>query len=461
MSIFRRRIVMLVIGASLAIGSSAFTQDPAKSTPPVTIIPVTTLKASAEQADALTLGELELLALEKNPTLAQAAALVDIARAKSFQAGLHMNPVVGYEGEQMGLRGERSSARWGERQGAFIQQEIITGGKLQLSRLKYQKEAFAAEIQAHAQRIRVVNGLQIAFYETLATQRLVEIEKRTLKIAEDAQKTTAELVNVGQANEPDLLQAEVEANRARVSLKKAEARHRQARNRLAVAVGVPDLDMRPLAGELEPADPPISREETLVAILRDSPEIQVALAEVERDQIAVERERREPIPNVIVRGATGYNFENRSTTTDISVGIRLPVWDRNQGTIVQAQADLARARAEVTRVELSVRHRFADVYQEYESALASVKDYREQSLPKARKARDLYQEFFKKRRAAWPQVLVAERTLTHLEEDYVDALFELRRSEVRLRGLLLGDDGLATPPAPTPRGHIEATPRPR
>ena len=405
-------------------------------------------------AAPLTLGELELLALERNPTLAQAAAQIDISRARAFQAGLQPNPVVGYEAERTGARGA-------ERRGAFVQQEIVTGGKLRLSRLKYQKEAFAAEVQAHAQRLRVVNGLHVAFYEVLAAQQMLAIKRRALQNAEDARKTTQELLNVGQGNEPDLLQAEIEANRARVAVKRSEAGYRRAWDVLATAVGVPDLPVRPLAGTLEPADTPLRREEALAALLRDSPEIQFAADEVERDWITVERERREPIPNVIVRGGVGYDHETRSRSANVSVGLRIPVWDQNRGTVWQAQADLARAQAEVVRVELSLRRRFTDTYQRYETAQESVKDFREQSLPKAQRAYELYQEYFRTRRATWPQVLVAERTVTQLSEEYVSGLLDLRRAEVEIRGLLLGTGGLTPPPGPTPQGLIEASPRPR
>jgi cobalt-zinc-cadmium efflux system outer membrane protein len=418
--------------------------------------PTPAAEPASKPTAGMTLGELELMALERNPTLAQAAALVDMSRARAFQAGLHMNPVVGYEAERLGDHGLR-----GERQGVFIQQEIITGGKLQLSRLKYEKEAFAAEVQAHAQRLRVVNGVQTAFYEVLAAQRRIQFTRRTAQNADDARTTTAELVNVGQANEPDLLQAEIEADRARAAVTRAEAGYRRAWTHLATAVGVPDLPPRLLAGELEPADAPLTREAGLATVLRDSPEIQFARAEVERDLVAVERERREPIPNAIVRGATGYDYDQRGVRTDVSVGFRIPVFDQNRGTVWQAEADLARARAEVVRVELAVRRRYADAFLRYESARATARVYRESALPKARKALELYRDYFQKRRATWPQVLVAERTLMQLGEEQVNALAELRRAEVEIRGLLLGDGGLAPPPGPTPQGHMEATPRPR
>ena len=90
-----------------------------------------------------------------------------------------------------------------------------------------------------------------------------------------------------------------------------------------------------------------------------------------------------------------------------------------------------------------------------------MKDFREQSLPTSLRAFELYQDYFKKRRATWPQVLVAQRTYFQLSDDYANALLDLRRAEAEIKGLLLVDGGLNEPPGTTPQGHIEATPKPR
>jgi cobalt-zinc-cadmium efflux system outer membrane protein len=111
-------------------------------------------------------------------------------------------------------------------------------------------------------------------------------------------------------------------------------------------------------------------------------------------------------------------------------------------------------------VELSLRRRLADAFSRYETARASVQDFRERSLPPSRRALELYQDYFKKRRATWPQVLVAQRTYFQYSDEYANALLDLRRAETEIKGLLLVD-GLNVPPGPTPQGHIDATPRPR
>jgi cobalt-zinc-cadmium efflux system outer membrane protein len=413
-------------------------------------------------AGALTLTDLEQIALQRNPTLAQAAAQIDISRAKALQAGLYLNPTIGYQGELIGARNEAGRSTAGDFQGGFIRQEIVTAGKLRLSRAKYQQEARGAEIQALAQQLRVVNGLHVAFYEVLTAQRIIENHRELVKNAEDAVTTTEQLVNVGQANEPDLLMARVEANRERVALVAAEQRYRRAWEHLVTQVGAPELPPTPLAGQLEPDGPPLAWEQELCRLLQESPEIQVAQAEVVRDQITVRREQVQPIPNIVVQGGPGYNLETtpRATNWNVQASITVPLFDRNQGTIRQAKADLARAHAEVARVELSLRRRLADAFSRYETARASVEDFRERSLPPSRRALELYQDYFKKRRATWPQVLVAQRTYFQYSDEYANALLDLRRAETEIKGLLLVD-GLSVPPGPTPQGHIDATPKPR
>lgn len=403
----------------------------------------------------LGIAELEQLALRHNPTLAQAAAYIDAARGKALQAGLPLNPTVGITGEQIG-----ADRRAGEWTWFYLQQEIVTGGKLRLSRMKYEQEAYAAEVQACAQRLRVANAIAEGYFEVLAAQRSVENHRRLKLNAEEGFKTTEQLVNVGQANEPDLLQAKVEVQRATVALRNAETRLRRDWERLVAVVGVPTLALQPVSGALEPEGLPLGKDEALAKLLEESPELAMARIEVKRDQIQLQRERREPIPNVTVRGGTGYNYDTRNPTAEVALSVRLPVWDRNQGTIRQAQADLARATAEVDRVELDLRRRFADAFSRYETARAEVETWRKETLPTAEKAYELYLKSYKERRSAWPQVLVAQRTVYQLSEDYTRSLYELRRAEVELRGLLL-TGGLTAPRDPTPPGHINSVPKPR
>jgi outer membrane protein, heavy metal efflux system len=435
----------------------------------------TTARPAASPPAATTspgLADFERIAMQRNPTLRQAAAQVDATMSRSFQAGLYPNPTVGYVQEQIGALGEvtpvssgittRGRGTPGELVGGFVQQEIITGGKLRLSRAKFAEEANAARWQAQAQTLRVLNGVHVRFLEVLAAQRLIQIHRDLARINDDAVRTTEQLMNVGQANEPDLLQAKVEARRARVALRSAENHYRGSWENLVSVVGAPELRPTPLDDKpLDAAGAPLDFDATVADLIRRSPEIQAALSEIRRSQIMVRRERAEPIPNVTVQAIVGRNYEfNNLTTAGVQVSIPLPLFNRNQGTVREALSDLARDRAEHERVVLSLRQRLADVVTRYHDALQSVEDFRIETLPLARRAFEVQSGNFRQRRAAWPQVLVAQRTLLDLNRDYVHSLLELRRSEVAIQGMLLVD-GLAPPEAPTSQGHIESVPTPR
>jgi cobalt-zinc-cadmium efflux system outer membrane protein len=400
------------------------------------------------------LADLEQIALQNNPTLAQATANVEVARGRAVQSALHPNPTLGYNGEQMG---PRNLSGLGEQQGLFIDQTFVTAGKLRLNRAKYAQEVSQMEALALAQEYRVLNGLRVRFYQLLAMQQLLDVRAELLKVADQAVTTTEELKNVGAANEPDLLQARIEARQERVALANARALNQSAWEQLAAFVGDPHLPLGRLQGNLEAAAVVPDFDTTLAHLLEASPEIQVARAEIVRNQFALKREQVEPIPNVQLRVSTGYDFERdvRGVSTTVNVGVRLPLFDKNQGNIQSAQAQLGYAQADLHRVELSLRQRLSRQYARYRTARSVVESYRKDNLPDARRAYELYLDSFRRRRAAWPQVLVAQRTYFQISVDYVEALDEMRRAEVAILGLLLVD-GLDEPPGLSGEGRVRS-----
>lgn len=412
------------------------------------------------QAVPLGLADLESIALRNNPTLAQAAAQIDASRAKALQAGLYPNPTIGYQGELIGVTGPNGRSSPGEFQGGFIRQEIITAGKLRLSRAKYNQEAREAEIMAVGQQLRVLNGVRMRFFELLAIQRMLELRHDFLKNAEENLRTTREMFNTGLANQADVLLAENEVNRARIDLASQENSHIAFWQHLVALVGNPSVPLSPLIGQLEPEGPPLDWDASLGQLLADSPELLAAHAHVVHDQITVQRERVQPIPNITIQAGPGYNFETPGTNANVQACMNVPLFDRNQGTIRQAQADLLRSQADIQRIELWLRQRLASCFNQYRTAWLTAKLYRDGNVPNATKAYEVQLEMYKKRRIAWPEVVKLQRNLIQEQTEYIHSLLELRRAEVAITGLLMVD-GLTPPNTPHPAGHIEAVPKPR
>ena len=142
------------------------------------------------------------------------------------------------------------------------------------------------------------------------------------------------------------------------------------------------------------------------------------------------------------------------------VGWNVPVWNKNQGTVLEAQSDLFRSRANVDRLRLALENRLADVYAQYNTAYQTVAIFRDETLPRARQAYQLLEASYRQKRAAWAQVLVAQKNWVELSIGYVNALYELRHREIEIAGLLMVD-GLDHPASPSDLGHINAIHQPR
>lgn len=423
--------------------------------------PTTPPVMAPEERAALTLQDLEGMAMANNPTLVQANAQIQGTRGAAYQAGLPFNPVLGYTGEQIGVRGTA-----GELQGGYVSQEIVTSGKLRLSRAKWAQRAQIAMTISQAQQQRVLNDIRAQFYRTLAAQRDVEIHGRLVDNGKDNVQTHREMLNLGQTTASAVLQAEVELQRDQLKLKDAENDLQQAWRTLVALAGVPQVAPTTLEDNLKTTQEPLDYDSALGQLLSGSPELVAAWQKIRHDELQLQRERRQPIPDILVDARVGRNVEAGDTTAGVNVGLPIPLFDRNRGTIQQAQADLSRSHAESRRLELELQTRLAAEYRSYLSAWQHVEEYQATMLPKAEEAAELLRKSYYdpklpgNRRATWVDVLAAQRLHMTLETEYVESLKTYRETDIAIRGMLL-TGGLTEPPAAVGGGHIDATPKPR
>jgi cobalt-zinc-cadmium efflux system outer membrane protein len=435
-------VVFLILLAALAAPQLGLSQDQSM---PNMAMPPTPPQEQASTQNGLTLAELEQMALSNNPTLAQAAAEIRAATGRKLQGGLYPNPTVGYQGEQI-----RGGNQGGGEQGFFVSQDIVLGGKLGLNRRVLEQEKKQSEAEGEEQRLRVINSVRLFYYQALAAQEMVGLRHKLSKLAEDAVQTSHQLGNVGQADQPDVLQAEVEAEQAQLAVVAAEQNQLRAWRALAATVGKPEVPLTHLAGNLE-ALPEGSPDQWLQAIVQESPAVKIAQLGVLKAEASLARARREPIPDLQLRGGLQQNLELDATTNRpiglqgfAEVGVQIPIFNRNQGNVRASRADVERAQREVQRVQLVLREREAALLQNYMTSRSTVEKYRNHMIPRAQKAYDLYVKSYGAMAAAYPQVLISQRTLFQLQTDYIVALENLWGNSIALKGFLL-TDGLEAP----------------
>lgn len=396
-----------------------------------------------------TLAEAERLAAASNPTLRQADAEIRAARARRQQAGLYANPTLGYTGDEI-----RGGSINGGKQGFFVEQSIITAGKLRKSRDVSAQEIRLAEIEGEEQKLRVEGAVKTAYYRVLAAQELLDARRDLGRIAMDSVETQQHLFNTGQADETEVLEAEVDAERMHLSVHMQENTLREEWKSLAAVIGQPSLPQAVVAGDLEHNWPELNEEQIIETIASRSPATQIASTAVLRAQSEIVRAKTQSIPDVRLRGGFEYNNEPLATVPHAigweglaEVGVQIPIFNRNQGNIAAAGADAERAKLEQDRVSLTLRERAATVVDEYANARLMATEYRQEMLPRATRAYTLVLEKYGEMLAAYPRVVETQRKLYTLQAEYILSLESLWTTGIALEGFLL-TDGLEAPARP-------------
>jgi cobalt-zinc-cadmium efflux system outer membrane protein len=261
-------------------------------------------------------------------------------------------------------------------------------------------------------------------------------------------------MNTGQADETEVLEAEVEAQRMRMSARMQENTLREEWRSLAAVIGQPDLPLTTVAGDLENGWPEVNEEEAVEAIAKESPAVRIAETAEARAQSVLGRARREAIPDVQLRAGMEYNNDQLGSAPFAKgwegiaeVAVQIPLFNRNQGNVAAARADIDRAGQEKRRIALTLRERAASAVDQYANARLMAVEYREEMLPRAKKAYGLMVERHGQMLASYPRVLDSQRKLYEMQIEYIAALESVWTNGIALQGYLL-TDGLEAPARP-------------
>jgi cobalt-zinc-cadmium efflux system outer membrane protein len=118
------------------------------------------------------------------------------------------------------------------------------------------------------------------------------------------------------------------------------------------------------------------------------------------------------------------------------LGIGLPLFDRNRGAIAQADAERARATAELTLARVEARNQIAHAMRQRENALSRVARDR-QLVTSANRVVAMSLTAYREGASSLPNVLEAQRTARDVLAQYIDDLANAWIATAELRVLAL------------------------
>jgi cobalt-zinc-cadmium efflux system outer membrane protein len=379
----------------------------------------------------LTLPELERLALENNPTIPGAAALVRQQQGLMQQAGLYPNPTAGYVRTDADQPGQSQTA------GVFLSQDLVTAGKLRLATAAESQEVDKRNWQLNAQTARVLNDVRIRFYEALGAQEAVAIAADLERLAEEGVKAAEQLLQARQGSRPDVLQAEIQLHAIRTSLQDARYRHQASWRQLAHITGLAGLQPVPLSGSLEDDIPSLEWQKSLQDLLAASPVLKAQEAEIRAAEYELRLARAQAYPNVNVQVVAQRDHIDKFSSVSTLVALPVPLFNRNQGNIMNAENVLWQQQEEYKRVRLALADQLAASFGQYESLKGQVERLQKEILPRARENLDLTTQAYKLGRFDFLRVLNARQTYSQANLAYVDALAQLHKVVIEITGLQL------------------------
>jgi cobalt-zinc-cadmium efflux system outer membrane protein len=331
----------------------------------------------------LELSDLQSLAMANSPLIKQAAADVEAARGAMIQAGAYPNPNIGFEGDAIGQGNAPTESVTPGQLGGFVEQTIKTKGKLRLARAAAEEDLRNAEYALRRTQLDVMTQVRGGYIAVLAARENMRVALAFARFNEEVYRIQVGQLRGGEVAAYEPLQFRALAVQARATLAQARHRHVSAWKQLAAAMGVPGLPPAPLAGSLDMPVPAYRYDDAAPRVLARHTDVLTARATLERARYNLRLAQVTPCPDIDVRVVVqkDYTGDPHNVMTGVQVGGPVPVWNRNQGNILQAEAQLVRASEEEHRVRDDLARQLADAFERYNLNRELLSPYRGTVLP--------------------------------------------------------------------------------
>lgn len=397
----------------------------------------------AEPAGILVLPQALALALTQNPELAAFSWETRAREAATLQARLFPNPTFGANAANFGNKSIRGFD--GDVVTLQLSQLIELGGK---RAARTEAAALTQELanwDYETKRVDVLTQVSQTFIEVLTAQKRLALTQQTQDLADQVAAAASARVQAGKVSPVEETKARVVRASVRIELMRAQREQEAARKRLAASWGSTAPRFEAVAGDLDTIRPPPSLE-SLLQRLASNPDLARWTTEITQRQALIAVEKSRAIPDVTATlGASKYLMPDDYALV-VGVSMPLPVFNRNQGGILEAERRLTKAEEDRYSAEVRITTVLNTVYQRLAAAHAEVAALRQEVLPGAQSAYDAARTGYRLGKFGFLDVLDAQRTLFGAKAQHLRALADYHQALAEVERLIGGglDETLAS-----------------
>jgi cobalt-zinc-cadmium efflux system outer membrane protein len=395
-------------------------------------------------AERLTLAEALTLAAARNPLYAAARNGVEAAEAQRLDASRRLNPA--FTVDSVGRPIGQTPPVIDDHEYLFrIDQEIETGGRRRLRTQVAEAAIDVAKADAANQLRQLELEVRRAYFQAVLAKADREVAEVSLKEIDEVVALNRARLSSGEISGAELRRVQVERLRFVDDVFASELALRNAKSALLTLLNAPNLGeefdvVEPLAGPtgegaaLVATIVPSSLLEKGLAqqqALASRPDVLAARSGETRAESETRLQRALRTPNVTVGG--GYSHIAGLNTFAFGATVPLPLFNRNQGAVLRAEAD---RKAAANRTAAAVAQASLDVQQAQNAVginSARVAYIEREYLKNATEARDIVLASYRLGSANLIDFLDAQRSFRDTVRTYNRALFEQRVSIFQLQ----------------------------
>jgi cobalt-zinc-cadmium efflux system outer membrane protein len=389
------------------------------------------------------------LALQHNPELAAFSIEVRASEARTLQAGLLPNPEVSIEVENFAGSGPLRSFDGAETT-IQVGQLIELGGKRPKRARVASLEGELAGWDYEAKRADVLAETSKSFVDVLVDQERVALTRDLLRLAEQTFEAVSARVMAGKVSPVEETKAGVVLSNSRIEHARAQRSLEASRKKLAALWGGGAPSFERAVGSLDRVSP-VPSADLLTQEIRGNPDIARWATEKEQRETAADLQKAIRIPDLTLAAGVRSFRESDDSAFVAGMSIPLPLFDRNQGGMLEARQRLAKVERESAAAEARVRSALAETYQALSTAVSEIDALRTTVIPGAQSAFEAASEGYRQGKFGYLDVLDAQRTLFEARGQYVSALATYHKAVV--------DMDRAIGKLPVPAGRISESRR--
>ena len=389
----------------------------------------------------LTLADLQKLALNNHWSIRQAAAAVETARGAARQTRLYPNPSIGFVNlATMGPGG-------GPINGGYLSGIIKGPGKIKLAFDAANVDVKTAELALQKAESDLRTAVRDNYFALLSAKENLRVNRAMVKLTDEVYQVLKEQLSGGTTSTYETMQLRVVANQTRMQLLMAHNRYLAAWKQLAASLGLPGMPLTEVAGRIDSPLPKYVYDKVLAQVLTSHTDVLTAKMVVEKARSLLQLAKLGPYPDfsytlqVVEDNSPGAAPSKVGAT--LAFGAPLPLFDRNQGGIQQAQGNLLSAIEESHRVRSALTQSLSDAFERYENTRIQMEMYQKDMLPnqiQAFRATVLRHAKGPVGDVMFTDLVTAEQSLVSLVTSYLGVLHDMWFAAVDIAGLLQTPD---------------------